>query len=132
MQQIQIDPMSVIIAAVIYMVIGFLWYSKWLFGPAWMKFSGVKAEDCKHPGKAMAFGAINALVIAYFLAFFEGYLGVTTASDGMFVGVTIWLGFVATTQVTKVIWCKESPKMFAIDTLCKLVSYVAMAGVIGA
>jgi hypothetical protein len=132
MNQVQVDLFSVLIAAIVYMVVGFLWYSKWLFGPTWLKLSDMKKADMKHPGKATFYGAINALVIAYFLAFFESYLGVTTVTDGMFVAFSIWLGFVATTQISPVIWCKASPKLFLITALNKLVAYVIMGGIIGA
>ncbi|HEY4255002.1 MAG TPA: DUF1761 domain-containing protein [Chlamydiales bacterium] len=132
MQQVQIEAFSVIIAAILYMIVGFFWYSKWLFGPTWLKLANMKASEMKHPGKATFYGAINALVVAYFLAFFESYLGVTTVLDGMFVGLTLWLGFVATTQISPVIWCKASPKLFLIDTSGKLVSLLVMGGVIGA
>lgn len=132
MDQMNIDWLAVFIAAVLYMVINFFWYSKWLFGHAWMKLSGMKESDMKHNKLAMLWGFIVALVIAYFLAFFEGYLGVTTVSDGMFVGFCAWLGFVATSQISGLIWCKKSPKLFLINTGAKLLSYLVMSGLIGA
>ena len=132
MDQMNIDWLAVFIAAVLYMVVNFFWYSKWLFGPAWMKLSGMKESDMKNNKLAMLWGFIVALVIAYFLAFFEGYLGVTTVSDGMFVGFCVWLGFVATSQVSGLIWCKKPPKLFLINTGAKLLSYLVMSGLIGA
>lgn len=133
MEGIQIDKMTVLIAAVLNMVIGFLWFSKWLFGKAWMKHCGMSEATMKKDAKmATLYGFIVSLVIAYFLAFFEGYLGVATVTDGMFVGFLLWLGFVATTQISGVIWCKEPFSMFAICTGQKLVSFLVMGGVIGA
>ncbi len=131
MDPIQIDLLTVFIAAVLNMVIGFFWYSKWLFGPTWMKLRQLGEEA--RPGKVTLFYAfIVSLVIAYFLAFFEAYLGVTTVTDGMFIGFCLWLGFVATTQISCVIWCKESFRLFLLDTGCKLLSFLVMGGVIGA
>ncbi len=75
---------------------------------------------------------IVSLVIAYFLAFFECSLGVTSVTDGMFVGFCIWLGFVATTQIATVIWGKNPFKLFLVDTGGKLLSFLVMSGVIGA
>lgn len=132
MENIQIDWLVVVIAAILNMVIGYLWYSKWLFGH-------VCAKLCKHHDmksekepKSIVFGFIVSLVIAYFLSFFEAFLGVTTVTDGMFVGFLIWLGFIATTQISSVIWCKKPFKLFAIHTGFKLVSYLVMSGIIGA
>jgi len=130
MCQIQIDLATVVIAALLNMVICFLWYSKWLFGPIWMKLQKVKMEE--HNKMSLLYGFITSLVIAYFLAFFEASLGVTTVTDGMFVGFCLWLGFAATTQISSVIWCKAPFQLFALDTGCKLLSFLVMGGVIGA
>jgi archaellum biogenesis protein FlaJ (TadC family) len=132
MEGVQIDWLVVVVAAILNMVIGFLWYSKWLFGPAWMKLSKHTAKDMKTNGKTMILGFIVSVVIAFFLAVFEGYLGVTTVTDGMFVGFLLWLGFVATTQISGYLWCKKSFRLFLINTGCKLLSYLVMSGLIGA
>lgn len=130
MDQIQIDLFTVFIAAILNMVIGFFWYSKWLFGHTWVRLQKIKMEE---HGKANIFyGFLVSLVIAFFLAFFEGYMGVTTVTDGMFVGFCLWLGFVATTQISSLIWCKGSYQLFFLDTGCKLLSFLVMSGVIGA
>lgn len=131
MDNVQIDMLTVVIAAVLNMIIGFFWYSKWLFGPAWIKLNKMKMEG-EHDKMAMLYAFIVSLVIAYFLAFFEAYMGVTTVTDGMFVGFCAWLGFVATTQISSVIWCKTHFKGFLLDTCCKLLSFLVMSGVIGA
>lgn len=137
MDQIQIDWLTVIIAAAINMLIGYFWYSKWLFGPTWLKLQSEKTgkhivQEEKPSMMTMLYAAIVSLVIAYFLAFFEGYLGVTTVTDGMFVGFCFWLGFVATTQIGSVLWEKGSFQLFMIHTGCKLLSFLVMSGVIGA
>lgn len=131
MDNIQIDLLTVFIAAVLNMLIGGLWYSKWLFGPMWMKCEKVNEKDCCCK-ISFVYGFIASLVIAFFLALFEGYLGVTTVSDGMFVGFCIWLGFVATTQISAVIWGRAPLKLFALHSGYRLLSYLVMSGVIGA
>lgn len=129
MEPIYIDPFMVFVAAALNLVVGFFWYSKWLFGPICCALSHVK----KQPGKmALFYQAIVALVIAFFLSFFEAYIGITTVSDGMFIGFCFWLGFVATTQITPVIWSKVPFKLFVIDTSCSLLTFLVMGGVIGA
>lgn len=130
MEQVQIDWFTVVIAAIINMVIGFFWYSRWLFGPTWLKLKKMKEEKPTAP--TLIYSLIISLLIAYFLAFFEGYLGVTSVTDGMFVGFCFWLGFVATTQISAVLWEKYPFRLFAIDTSYKLLSFLVMSGVIGA
>ena len=132
MDVIQIDWRVVIIAAVLNMVIGFFWYSKWLFGTIWAKMAHLSQKKFDGKNMAIVYQGIISLVIAFFLAFFETYLGVTTVTDGMFVGFCAWLGFVATTQIGAVIWTDTRFKLFLIDTGGKLLSFLVMGGIIGA
>lgn len=126
MESIQVDWLAVVVAAILNMVIGAIWYSKALFGDAWKKSTGRKDKF------SMVWGFIVSLVIAYFIAFFEGYLGIATVSDGVFIGFCLWLGFVATTQISGVIWGGEPLKYFFIRTGYKLLAFLVMGGVIGA
>ncbi len=132
MEGIQVDAFTVVIAAILNMIIGFFWYSRWLFGKTWMKLCHVTESSMKGKNITFLYAFIVSLVIAYFLAFFEGYLGVTTVTDGMFVGFCIWLGFVLTTQIGGWLWCKEPFKLLAINAGCKLLSFLVMSGVLGA
>ncbi len=132
MENMQIDWLVVVIAAVVNMVIGYFWYSKWLFGPAWSKLSKHSGKEMDGSGRTLVLSFVTSLVIAFFLAFFEGSLEVTTVTDGMFVGFLLWLGFVATTQFASVTWCKKPISLFCINSGYKLVSFLAMSGLIGA
>ncbi len=130
MDTIQIDYLTIFIAAALNMMIGYFWYSKWLFGPSWMKLNKIKRIESIR--SIVIYGFIVSLVIAYFIAFFEAILGITTVTDGMFVGFIFWLGFVATTQISSVIWGKQTFQLFLIDTGYKLLSFLVISGVIGA
>lgn len=131
MDNIQIDLLTVLVAALLNVMIGFFWYSKWLFGPVLTQLNHEKSEK-KHSKLSILYGFIVSLVIAYFLAFFETYMGITTVTDGMFIGFAVWLGFVATTQISSVIWKDVPFKVFLLNTSYKLLSLLVMSGVIGA
>lgn len=132
MEAIQIDLLSVALAAVLNMAIGFFWYSNWMFGKAWLKLSKLSEKDLKNHPTSILYGLIVSFVIAYFIAFFKGALGVETAVQGAFLAFYFWLGFVATTQISSVIWGNRPWALFFLDTGCKLLSFVVMGGVIGA
>jgi xanthine/uracil permease len=130
MDTMQTDWLLVVVAAILNVVIGAIWYSKRLFGPAWLKLCEMKEKEMKGNKKGMLWGFVVSLIIAYFLSFFQGHLGVTSISDGMLVGFLLWLGFVATTQISGVLWCKKPFKLFAINTGYKLLSFLVMSGII--
>lgn len=122
MDVIEFDFLSMGISSMLYVIIHFTWYSKWLFG------DGRKNISLKTAAGHLFLGAI----IAYFLSFFEGSLNVTTVFDGMFVAFCIWLGFVFTTEFSSVLWMKKPIRLFFIDSGANLLSFVVMGGIIGA
>lgn len=131
MEDMQIGWLAILVAAILNQLIEFFWYSKWAFGPKWMKLEGIK-EDKKGMGSKMGVSFINSLVIAFFLAFFVARLEIGMISDGILLGFFVWLGFVATAQLPSVIWCKRPFQLFLIDTGYKLLSLMIMGGIIAA
>lgn len=122
-----IDLLSILIAAIVNMIIGVVWYSRFLFG------RHVEEETGPKPGKlAFLWSFITAIITAYILDIFIAFLGVTTVTDGMFVGFLVWLGFVATTQIGAVIWAKMHFTRFMIHSGCQLLCFLAMGGILGA
>jgi hypothetical protein len=130
MEIIQIDWLVVFIAAAINMVIGFFWYSKWLFGDAYQRLQ--KNVPKKMGVSSVIYGFLVSLLIAFFLSFFQAFLGVTSVTDGIFIGFCFWLGFVATTQISAVIWSNQPIRLFFLHTGYRLVSYLVMSGILGA
>ena len=118
-----IDYLAVLIAAVVNLIIGFVWYSRFLFG---------RQKEISSSKVTLLWNFLIAILSAFILAFFETFLGVTTVSDGMFVGFLVWLGFVASTQIYSVIYGRMTWKHFLIHSGCELLIYLSMGGIIGA
>ncbi len=133
MDRIYIDFFAVGLSAILYAIIYFVWYSKWLFGITWLKHSDLKTTELKKTRWVRFFwNFIVGLIISYFIAFFEAYLSVTTVSDGMFIGFCLWLGFVVTTLLSPAVWARRSMVLFFIESGAKLLAYLVMSGMIGA
>jgi hypothetical protein len=58
---------AVLIAALVPMLTGFIWYHKKVFGSAWMKAAGMDEEKMKGANMALIFGL--AYLLSFFLAF---------------------------------------------------------------
>jgi len=95
MPDVDINIWAVLVAAVVNMVAGTIWYSKGLFGKEWSKLVGRKLEEMSGGGVGYAVAAVGALVQAYILAHFVQYTGSTTFWDGLVTGFWLWLGFIA-------------------------------------
>jgi hypothetical protein len=130
MQQVDVNLMAVLLCGVASMVIGFVWYSKVLFGATWMKLSGISEAQIKkaNSNMPMLYGTmfIASLVMAYVLAQFAKYAGALSLTDGVIAGFWAWLGFVATTMLTGVLYEGKPLKLYFITAGYQLVTLVVM------
>jgi heme A synthase len=119
------------------MVVGFLWYSPILFAKPWMREMGYDPDDKtrvqemqKSAGPAYMGSFVATLVSAFVLGLFFHWLRVESLHIGVMVGFHVWLGFVATVQLTGVLFMKQSMKLFAINTGYQLVCYLVMGAIL--
>ena len=111
-----INLVAVLVAAVLSMVVGFVWYGKPLFASAWMKETGLKEKDiAEGPGTGYALTMLGALVEAYVLAHFIDYTDAVTWLDGALTALWLWAGFVAYALGVNYIFAKRSFRLWTID-----------------
>jgi hypothetical protein len=129
--------LGVVVAAISTMVVGFLWYSPILFANAWMREMGHDPNDKakiqemqKTAGLAYTGSFLASLVSASTLALLLHWLRAEGLPIGLMVGFHVWLGFVATVQLTGVLFMKQSMKLFAINTGYQLVCYLVMGAIL--
>lgn len=132
-----INPWAVLTAAIATMVVGFLWYSPLLFARPWMRLMGYDpndkaklAEMQKGAGKLYGLSFVASLVSAVVLAKIIDFTTVNSVFYGMKVGFAVWLGFVATVQLTGTLFGRQPAKLFLINTGYQLVCYLAMGGIL--
>lgn len=129
---VSVNYIAVLIAAVLAMVIGFVWYSPALFGKQWSKLTGISPEDMKKGENPLMFikAFATTIVMAYVLAYFVHYSGAYDLVNGIKTGVWVWLGFVATTQFANTMFTRKPMKLFYIDTAHHLAVLMVMGAVI--
>jgi hypothetical protein len=134
-----INLLGILVAAVSTMVVGFLWYSPMLFAKPWIREMGYDMNDKakmeemkKSAGPAYAGSFVASLVSAFMLALFLHWTRTENWQFGLLIGFHVWLGFVATVQLTGVLFMKQSMKLFAINTGYQLVCYLVMGAILGA
>jgi hypothetical protein len=127
----------ILVAAVVSFGIGALWYSPILFGKEWMaltKMSDQDMADAKARGvwKYYIIQFIATLVMFIVVGFAVSGLGVSSASDGAFIGFLAWLGLVAPLSLSGLMWKREPGKLVLIDTINYLVVLAIGGAIIGA
>lgn len=125
-----IDFLTVLVAAIVYLIVKALWYSPYLFGKTWQQLKGIKSQDMrnKHIGHLLNF--LVGLVLSYFLSLIEIYIGATSFWDGIVAGFVLWFGFVFTTQISTVIWVKNTFKAFLIRNGFLLLIFMVMGAIL--
>lgn len=124
-QIININFLAVLVAAIVNMIVGSLWYGP-LFGKVWTRLAKFSEEDMKAAkekgmGKTYAIMFLGTLVSAYVLAHFVGYLGITTMSGALQLAFWVWLGFIAAIQLSSVLFEGKPVKLYFINIFYYLV-----------
>jgi hypothetical protein len=134
----QVDILALVASAILYFILGMLWYSKVLFGNIWMKaFKFDEQECCNHSKgagkvdmyKGMIFSLIGAFLTSFSLMQFFIFGNGDIASNIRY-SLMAWLGFVSATQMGSVyfnFWDKHPGKIFFITTGYYLVGFILIA-----
>lgn len=127
-----VNWLAVIVAAVVGIIIGFIWYAPPVFGRRWARAAGIELPQ---PGEVQPMtyvaAVVTALVTAYILAVLVGGLGAASLGDGAVVGAVVWLGFVAPYLGSGVFFERRSIEWWAINAGQAIVSLVVMGAIIG-
>ena len=124
--------LAILLAAVLYFVIGMVWYSPQLFGKAWMEAHPGRDEDMKCCYKSMVGTFVLGLVIAYVMDLVLDWINLGNARDGALCAFWLWLGFVATTHFSGVLWERKPLKSYLIHMGYLLIAFISMGAVLGA
>jgi len=133
---VQIDWVGIAVATVAAMVIGSIWYSKWLMGPQWQKLAGLKDDKSMSATPAMVQTVLLTLLVAYILnhliymahAFYD-YSWVET---GLSTAFWVWLGVAFPFQWMNGLFEGKRKKLVMINLTNQLITLLAMGAIIGA
>ena len=120
----KINYVAVIVAALVHFMIGGLWYGL-IFANIFVDIVGREqleqmVADSHWSQYLIAF--ISSLVLVYILAHFVQFTGSKTAGGGLQTAFWLWLGFVATTQLSGVIFEQRKLGLYLLNIGYQLVA----------
>jgi hypothetical protein len=132
MNVLNINPLAVVVAAIVPMALGFLWYGP-LFGNLWMTTRGVTREQMASvsPGQAYGVTTVLALVTALALAMVLSASATQDLTAGVTLGAIIGVGLVATSLATNGIFEERPSTLVLLNAAYQVVSLIVMGAVIG-
>ena len=139
MSEPTINYLAVLVSAVIFFIIGGLWYSPVMFAKPWIKGMGLTDEQLKAmkdhgPGtKPFIISFIGGLVMAFVTAHMVDFMKVVFDGSGMSnltIGLTaafwLWLGYIATYSLNTVAYEDKSWQFYFINTGYQFVGLMIM------
>jgi Protein of unknown function (DUF1761) len=122
---------AMLVAAILRMMVGALWFSPIAFAPTWQKLIGLTQDQMKAGmPRAIAADAVGSLIMAWVLAHAIAYAGAATLGQGAAVGIFNWLGFVAVVLFTGVLYEQRPLKLFWLTGGFNLVALVLMGALL--
>ncbi|HWA19369.1 MAG TPA: DUF1761 domain-containing protein [Devosia sp.] len=134
MVQLAINWWPIIIAALLRMVVGSVWFSPIAFVKPWQALTGVTPEQMQQGlARAIVIDLIMSLILSFVLYHAVMYAtgSAPTLLTGAAVGLLNWVGFILATHLP--LWAYENRplKLIAIGAGSNLVSLVLMGALFG-
>ena len=123
---------AVLIAALANLVIGMIWYSRFLFTEPWLRETGISKEEIakEPPRRAFALWAVGSLVAAMALSYLHGLIGGAPVISGVVVGMVVGVGLVAASAAGKYAFGRQSRVLYLINEGNNAVGMLAMSLII--
>lgn len=132
------NPLAVLVAGLIPMLLGSLWYGP-LFGKKWLEMVGKTEEDIKenfNPTKSYVFSFVMSLIMAYVLAHILEAWDVAYSETGIMYGMQgafwAWLGFALTIGYQHVAFNDQKLGLYFLNMAYNLASLLFMGALLGA
>ena len=129
---VSLNYWAILVAAVVNMVIGMVYYSPMAFGGLYGKLMGRKSTDMKIKGYEFPVQFVASLVLVYVLAHFLGYAGAVDWIGGAMGGFWAWLGFIAATSIAGFLWEGQSFNFYLLTNGEFLIMMLVSGAILGA
>ena len=131
MQDVDINYVAVVVAALVPMFLGALWYSTALFARPWMRAVDRTQEELKGGQLGYVISAIGALLMSYALARIVRWAEVDELWNGALVGLLVWVGFVGPVLAVTTYFGGRPGKLWLINGGYQLVALVLVGAIHG-
>jgi hypothetical protein len=131
MESVDLNWAAIIVAALVPMVLGALWYSPALFAEPWMRAVGRTREELTGAGLGYVLSGIAALLMSYTLARIVRWAEVDDLWNGALVGLLAWVGLVATVLAVTTYFGGRPRRLWVINAGYQLVALVVVGAIHG-
>lgn len=127
----QVNVWAVIVCTMINIILGMIWYSPKVLGTLWAKEHGFDLDQLKPSVWHYVGGIIVAFILAFVLNMMIHIFDIVGMGKGIAFGFFIWLGFIATTHFSGVIWARKPFIVYFIDAGFMLLNLIVIGAIMG-
>ena len=123
-----INIYAVVIAWMIHVVMGLLWFQPKLFGTQWSALTG---QNLKPASKWIVPGFLGHLIMVLVLAILIDHTNAESGPGGMLVGILAWIGFIVPLEIGELVWEKIPFRLFLIRAGNHLIGLAVSGFILG-
>ena len=128
-----INWLAVLVAAVVRMILGAVWFSPPVLLKPWLAAAGVSEAEMKARfPKALAADIVGSLLMSYGLARLFSYAGAKGVGFGVALGFLVWVSFIAVTTFSAMLYERRPFRLWLIGNGYQLVALIVMGAIIAA
>ncbi len=132
--EVILNGWAIMVSALVYFVIGAVWYSERFFGGIWSEGAGIEPSK-KGYLKKFSINFAGAIVVAFVMSHFISYtayfMGVGGIIGGIQTAFWAWLGFSAATYLMVLVFEEKPFKFYLINTGYHLAGLLAVGLILG-
>ena len=123
--------LAIIIVTVIEFFLGFLWYSKVIFGKLFLKHLGKSQDEVQMKALDGILSVVASFLTFLFFAVVLDLIGSFDLVISLVLALVVWVGFIATSNYYGVIYEGRNKMLYLIFILYKLVGLLIGALILG-
>ncbi len=122
---------AILVVTLVEFFLGFLWYSKIVFGNLFLKHLGKNQDEIQMKPLDGILSVVSSFLTFLFFAVILDLLGSFDLVISLLLAVVIWVGFIVTSNYYGVIYEGRNKMLFLIFVLYKLVGLLIGALILG-
>lgn len=122
---------AIIVITAVEFFLGFLWYSKFIFGKLFLKHLGKPQDEVQMKPLDGILSVVASFLTFLFFAIILDFIGSFDLMISLILALVVWVGFIATSNYYAVIYEGRNKMLYLIFILYKLVGLLIGALVLG-